>query len=174
MQQGREARQREEVMDNYLQRGEALDLIAPSGGVVSGRGVLIGAIFAVAAVDAAATALFAGYTEGVFQLAAATHASTQAIAAGTPVYWDDSGQGQCTATATGNTVIGVAVEAKVSTVATGQGQAELPRHAPAAGAAIADALDGRQRHGSECRRHDGQPDLGSPNFATAGIDLGVS
>jgi predicted RecA/RadA family phage recombinase len=137
MQQGREARQREEIMDNYLQRGEALDLIAPSGGVVSGRGVLIGSIFAIAAVTAAAAATFAGYTEGCFEHAAATHATTQAIVAGGNVYWDDSAK-VCTATATGNTLIGTAVEDKVSTVALVKVKLN-PRHAAAA-AAITDAL----------------------------------
>lgn len=123
-------------MRNYLQGGQALDLIAPSGGVTSGVGVLIGALFAVAAVTAAEAATFAGYTEGVFELAAATHASTQAISAGGAVYWDDSAK-RCTATATGNTAIGVAVEDKVSTVALVK--VKLTPRMAGAGAAIADA-----------------------------------
>lgn len=126
-------------MDNYIEEGVALDLIAPSGGVVTGRGVLIGALFAVAAVTVAADALFAGYTEGVFEHAAATHASTQAIAAGGNVYWDDTAK-VCTATAAGNTLIGTAVEAKVSTVALVK--VKLNPRMAAAGAAIADLAGG--------------------------------
>lgn len=124
-------------MRNYLQGGEALDLVAPSGGVTSGVGVLIGSIFAVASITAAAGATFAGITEGVVEHAAATHATTQAIAAGGNVYWDDTAK-VCTATATGNTLIGTAVEAKVSTVALVKVKLN-PRHA-AASAAITDAL----------------------------------
>lgn len=126
-------------MRNYLQKGESLDLIAPSGGVTAGVGVLIGAIFSVAATTQLVGETFAGYTEGVFQLAAATHASTQAIAAGAPVYWDDTAKA-CTATAAGNTIIGTAVEAKVSTVALVK--VKLNPRIAAAGAAIADLAGG--------------------------------
>lgn len=122
-------------MKNYVQPGEILTLIAPSGGVTAGVGVLIGAIFAVASVTAAEGEEFAGAVRGVFDLAAATHASTQAIAAGAPAYWDNTAK-VVTATAAGNTVIGVVTEDKVSTVAVAR-VALVPR-AIGAGATIAD------------------------------------
>lgn len=92
----------------------ALALVAPSGGVVALRGVLIGAIFAVAMIDAAEGAEFIGRTRGVFELAATAHASTQAMSAGDTAYWDDSTK-KITKTATGNQAIGVIVEDKATT-----------------------------------------------------------
>lgn len=122
-------------MKNFVQPGDMLDLIAPSGGVVSGTGYLIGSIFAVAAVDAAEGEAFAGAIRGVFDLTATTHASTQAIAAGAAAYWDAS-TAKVTATATGNQMIGLVTEAKVSTVAVAR-VVLIPKLA-LAGAAIAD------------------------------------
>lgn len=101
-------------MRNFVQPGESLDLIAPSGGVVSGLGYLIGGFFVVAAATVAEGETFSGARTGVFDLAATTHASTQAFAAGDRVFWNDTTK-KVTATATGNQAIGFAVEAKVST-----------------------------------------------------------
>lgn len=126
-------------MRNRIQEGEALDLIAPSGGVTAGVGVLIGSIFSVAVTTVAAGGTFVGCVEGVFELAAAVHASNQAIAVGGPVYWDDTAKA-CTATAAGNTLIGSAVAAKVSTVALVK--VKLTPRLAAAGAAIADLAGG--------------------------------
>lgn len=53
---------------NFKQPGDVLDLIAPVGGVVSGTGYMIGNIFVVALVSAAAGAQFQGKTCGVFEL----------------------------------------------------------------------------------------------------------
>lgn len=103
-------------MKNFVQPGEMLDLTAPSGGVTSGVGVLIGAIFAVASVTAAEDEVFAGAVRGVFDLAAATHASTQGMAVGDTAYWDNSAK-TVTKTATGNQAIGIIVATKVTTVA---------------------------------------------------------
>jgi len=102
---------------NFVSSGSVLDLVAPSGGVVAGKAYLIGALLVIALVSAAEGDTFAGQLDGVWELDAATHATTQAIAEGGPVYWDATA-GKATATATGNTLIGAAVEAKVSTVAT--------------------------------------------------------
>lgn len=126
-------------MRNFIQPGGTLDLVAPSGGVTSGVGILIGAIFAVASADAAEGETFAGAVRGVFELAAATHASTQAMAAGDPAYWD-AGNDRITATAAGNTMVGVVVEDKVSTAATVK-VVLVPRLATA-GTAIADLAGG--------------------------------
>ena len=102
---------------NFVQGGDVLDLTAPSGGVTSGKGYLIGAIFVIALVTADEGETFAGQTTGVFELEAATHATTQGIAEAGPVYWD-AAAGKATKTATGNTLIGSTVEAKVSTAST--------------------------------------------------------
>lgn len=122
-------------MKNFVQSGGSLDMIAPSGGVTAGVGVLIGAVFGVAAVTAAADETFSLAVRGVFDLAAATHASTQAMAAGDTAYWDNTAK-VITKTAAGNTPVGVVVEAKVSTVAIAR-VALVPRLA-AAQTAIAD------------------------------------
>ena len=103
-------------MKNGIQNGDVLDLVAPSGGVVAGRGYVIGAFFAIAATTVAQGALFAGETRGVFELPAETHASTQALTAGDPVYWD-AANARCTKTSTGNRLIGAAIEDKASTAA---------------------------------------------------------
>lgn len=103
-------------MKNFVQPGVNLDLTAPAGGVTSGLGYLIGALFVVASNTAAEGATFVGAREGVFELAATTHATDQAFAAGAPVYWNDSTK-RVTTVATGNQRIGFATEAKVSTAA---------------------------------------------------------
>ncbi len=53
---------------NFLQEGKTLEFVAPAGGVVAGRGYMIGDTFVVALVDAAAGTLFNGRTDGVFAL----------------------------------------------------------------------------------------------------------
>lgn len=101
-------------MKNFIQPGNTVSLIAPSGGVVSGNGYLIGALFVVALHSAAAGAAFEGVTEGCFTLAAEGAGSGQAIAQGALVYWDNT-EKRCTATATNNTKIGCAITAKITT-----------------------------------------------------------
>lgn len=72
-------------MNNYKQPGKTLELTAPSGGVVSGTGYLIGGLFVVAAVTAAQTETFAAMVEGVFTL---PKTSAQAWAEGDKIYWN--------------------------------------------------------------------------------------
>jgi predicted RecA/RadA family phage recombinase len=103
-------------MRNHVQRGIGLDFVAPSGGVVSGKVYIFGAFACVASTTADEGEPFNGDVEGVFELDAATNASAQAISVGGPVYWDATNK-VATATATNNTLIGAATEAKVSTVA---------------------------------------------------------
>lgn len=122
-------------MRNFVQPGEMLDLVAPSGGVTAGVGVKIGAIFAVAAVTAAEGETFAGAVRGVFDLAAETHASTQAMSAGDPAYWDNT-EKRITKTATGNAIVGVVVEDKESTA--DEVRVLLTPRLAAAGTTIAD------------------------------------
>ncbi|WEK50317.1 MAG: DUF2190 family protein [Candidatus Kaistia colombiensis] len=99
-------------MKNFVKPGDVITLAAPSA-VVSGGGVLVGTIFGIAAYSAASGADVEVKTTGVFDLDAATHATTQAIAVGEAVYWDATAK-KATKTGTDNTKIGVAVAAKAS------------------------------------------------------------
>jgi len=89
-------------MKNYVQHGDTLDLIAPTGGVLSGKPVKIGGQVVVPQVSAAEGAVFTAKTTGVFTVAAA---SGQAWAALVTVYWDDTAKA-FTTTASGNTKCG--------------------------------------------------------------------
>lgn len=73
-------------MKNKLQVGDVMDYTAPAGGVVSGNGYLIGALFVIATSTAAAGVKFAGDTEGVFTLPKTLNEG--ALIEGQPVYWD--------------------------------------------------------------------------------------
>lgn len=123
-------------MKNFVQEGDALDLIAPSGGVVSDVGYIIGGLFVVAAFTAAEGEAFVGLRKGVFDFVGATHASNQAAAAGDTAYWDDSAK-KITKTAVGNTPVGIFTEAKVSTVASARVVVVPRQFAP--GAAVTDS-----------------------------------
>lgn len=101
-------------MKNFVQPGDMLDLVAPSGGVTAGVGVIIGAIFAVPSVTVDEDEEFAGAIRGVFDLDATTHASTQAGVLGDPVYFV-TGTGKTSQIATGNTLIGVLAADRAST-----------------------------------------------------------
>jgi len=93
-------------MKNYVQPGSTLTLTAPYA-VTSGDGLLVGAIFGVAAGDAASGATVEAALTGVFDL---TKIGSQAWTVGAKIYWDDTNK-RCTTVATDNTLIGVAVEA---------------------------------------------------------------
>ncbi len=102
-------------MKNYIQPGDTLTLAAPSGGVVSGTAYLIGAgIFGVASQTAAVGVDFALKTSGVFEL---PKTSALAIAVGNLLYWDNTNK-ELNKTASGNTLVGVAVAAAVNPSAT--------------------------------------------------------
>lgn len=107
------------MSNNYVGPGRVMDFTAPSGGVTDGTPLLIGALLVIPQATAVEGARFAGAVEGVFDCAAATHASTQAWTEGQLLYWDDAAK-NFTITSTSNTKKGVAAEAKVSTVATGR------------------------------------------------------
>jgi predicted RecA/RadA family phage recombinase len=102
-------------MINYVQPGEVLELTAPSGGVVSGTPVLIGALVVVPAVTKAQTLKFSAAVVGVFEVPKATG---DAWLEGEKVYWDvgDTNFNQSSA---GNTLAGVAARAAGSSDATG-------------------------------------------------------
>lgn len=73
---------------NYASAGEVLELTAPSGGVVSGVGYLVGSAFVIALGSAAQTEKFRGQRVGKFRLPKATHATDKAFAEGEQVFWD--------------------------------------------------------------------------------------
>ena len=102
-------------MRNFIQPGDSLAVAVPyAGGVTSGQGVLVGALFGVAAVDAAQNAVIEAATAGVFDL---TKEPALAISAGARVFWDNTNR-RVTTTATGNFCIGLATQAALAADAT--------------------------------------------------------
>lgn len=91
-------------MKTYVQPGHTLTLAAPYA-VESGDGLLVGAIFGVANLDAASGAEVEAQLTGVIDLA---KVASQAWTAGTKVYWDNTAK-RVTTVSSGNTLVGVAV-----------------------------------------------------------------
>jgi predicted RecA/RadA family phage recombinase len=91
-------------MKNFIQPGHTVTVSAPTGGVSSGDGVLVNALFGVAATDAAEGAEVEIDTYGVFEL---PKADAVTFAVGAKVYWNASNK-NCVSTASGNSLIGVA------------------------------------------------------------------
>lgn len=93
---------------NAVQRGNALHLIAPAGGVTSGMGYIIGSMFVVALTTAVAGDEFEAATILVWDLPkASADTATQLQAA----YWDDSND-VVTTSSSGNRLIGAFTEAR--------------------------------------------------------------
>lgn len=90
-------------MKNLIQDGNILTFVAPSGGVVSGNGYLIGTIFGVATVAVAETLPFTLSVTGVYAL---PKAATITPAPGAKLYWDNAAK-NVTTTSASNTLIGV-------------------------------------------------------------------
>lgn len=80
---------------------------APSGGVVSGAPVLIGALLVVPLATVAEASKFAGETTGVFTV---VKPGSQAWTEGAVLYWDNTAK-KVTTVATDNYRCGVAAEA---------------------------------------------------------------
>lgn len=74
-------------MRGYVQPGNTIPLIAPSGGVTAGVGYVIGAIFAVAQNTAAQGESFEGVCAGVINLA---KSGSLTFTQGEKVFWDNS------------------------------------------------------------------------------------
>lgn len=100
-------------MKNFVQPGNTVTVTAPTGGVTSGQGLLVGSLFGIAAFTAAQAADVEAVTEGVFDITKATGEITQ----GAKVYWDNTAK-NVTTTSSGNTLIGVATQAAASGDAT--------------------------------------------------------
>jgi predicted RecA/RadA family phage recombinase len=90
---------------NYIQPGDVVTVAAPTGGVASGAGVLVGSLFGIAATTAAQGAPVEIVTTGVFTL---PKLSAQAWTVGARIYWDDTNK-HCTTTASTHKLIGVAL-----------------------------------------------------------------
>ena len=102
-------------MRNYVQPGDSLALAVPyAGGVTSGQGVLVGALFGVAAVDGVQNAVIEAQTQGVFDLA---KEPALAITAGARLFWDNTNR-RLTTAATGSLCVGLATQAVLAADAT--------------------------------------------------------
>ncbi|NBW62883.1 MAG: DUF2190 family protein [Synechococcaceae bacterium WB4_1_0192] len=75
-------------MKNYVQEGCYVEVALPYARL-SGEGVLVGSLFGVCVVDGASGASINIHTEGVYDLTAATGASTDATV-GALAYWDNT------------------------------------------------------------------------------------
>lgn len=94
-------------MKNKIQKGDVISVIAPYA-VTSGQGVLVGALFGVAAGDATQGNPVEIDRTGVYSLAANT---ADTGAAGVKMYWDDTNR-RLTTTATGSALVGALAVAK--------------------------------------------------------------
>lgn len=92
-------------MRNHVQPGNVITFTTAAP-VASGDGVEMGALFGVAATDAAIGETFEAAITGVYRLPKAD----EDIAAGARVYWD-AGEGEVTTTEATNRPIGAATEA---------------------------------------------------------------
>lgn len=103
-------------MRNHFQPGNALDFIAPAGGVVSGKTVKKGNLIHVPSTTAAEGEAYSGDIQGVFIADAATG---QAWTQGDVLYWDDTAK-IFTKTTTSNTKAGIAAYDKLAADALGK------------------------------------------------------
>lgn len=93
-------------MKNFIQPGNTITLPAPAA-VTSGAGILVGAIFGIAAHDSGSGEPVETVTIGVFDL---NKIGSEAWSVGDKIYWDDTSK-RATRVATDNTLIGVALGA---------------------------------------------------------------
>lgn len=104
-------------MKNGISTGQVMTYTAPTGGVVSGTPVLIGALLVVPVASAAQTEKFAGETLGVIEF---TKVSAQAWTEGQVIFWDNTNKRFTSASATGLFPVGVAAEAAANPSALGK------------------------------------------------------
>ncbi len=101
-------------MKNFIQKGCSVTVTTPTGGAVSGDGVLIGSLFGIAAYTSPAGAPLEIQTEGVFDL---PKDSGVAFSTGAKAYWDAPNKA-LTGTASGNAWVGVVTQGALSSDAT--------------------------------------------------------
>ena len=90
---------------NFVQPGKTVTMTAPSGGVTSGVGVLIGNLFGIALETVAQTLPFEMAIEGVFTIA---KVASLAVSPGDVLYWNTSTK-DVDKTASSKKVAGIAV-----------------------------------------------------------------
>lgn len=112
-------------MKTKISSGDVIEFTAPSGGVTSGVGVLLGSLFLIAVTTNVAGDTVAGHASGVFDHIAEGAGSGQAFAVGDAVYWDNTNK-RLTKTSTDNTKVGVAVAAKLTAATTLRFRLEQP------------------------------------------------
>lgn len=98
---------------NYIQPGDTLTIPAPAA-VLSGAPVIVGDIVGIAQGNAASGAPVDVAMRGVWEL---PKVAANSFALGARVYWN-AGNGLATSTASGNTLLGVAVEAAAADTGT--------------------------------------------------------
>lgn len=96
-------------MKNYIQKGGTVSVVAPYA-VTGGQGVLVGALFGIAAHAAAQGAPVEILRKDVFDVSAVT---ADTAAQGAKIYWDNTAR-KLTTTATNNTLVGCVTEAKAN------------------------------------------------------------
>ncbi len=105
-------------MNNFGKSGsKQMTFTAPTGGVLSGVGYVVGALFVVATNTIAQTLPFEGCTEGVFAL---PKAAGSAWTEGALLYWDGAGNNLVTAASVTARRVGNASAAALTADVTGQ------------------------------------------------------
>jgi len=99
---------------NYIQPGKIITVTAPTGGVTSGAGVLIGTLFGIAQHDADEGAELEILTEGVIEIG---KTSALQIDVGDRLFWDATNK-VVNKTATAQVCVGIAVSAAANPSAT--------------------------------------------------------
>jgi predicted RecA/RadA family phage recombinase len=95
-------------MKNFIQAGDTITATAPSGGISSGAGMLMGSLFGVAAFTAEEGDPVEIKTTGVFEL---PKTSGDTPAAGDLIYWDGAADEATTNSGSDEVLIGAATEA---------------------------------------------------------------
>lgn len=104
-------------MQNYIQPGDIIDLVAPAGGFTSGVITRVGAFVGVPQCTVAAGEIGAVKLTGVFDLA---KVSAQAWTQGQIIYLNAAGTLLTNVSATGVFLVGVATEAAANPSAVGR------------------------------------------------------
>ncbi len=99
------------MASNFIQPGDVLEFIAPTGGVVTGVGVLIQGMVVVPTATVAQTLPFQGKVTGGFTMA---KAAGSAWAAGQTLYWDTANNNWVVAQSATARRAGVAAAAALS------------------------------------------------------------
>lgn len=93
-------------MKTFIQNGDVITVTAPTGGLTSGDGVIVGALFGIATFTAAEGEAAEIATRGIYEL---PKEPTAVIAAGAQVAWDATAN-QINLPGTGLYPVGIATE----------------------------------------------------------------